>query len=199
MKDFEERAEKKEIGPKANAALYLHDFAYLLVIILVLLLVVFRIVIVSGDSMNTTLVDGDYLLLLNNNFYNEPKYGDVVVVCKQSFENGKPIVKRVIATEGQKVDIDFYNGIVYVDDVALQEDYINSPTNIYEGVKFPIVIEKNCVFVMGDNRNDSRDSRSPDIGQVDTREILGRVICLIMPGTDWGSSPRQFNRIGGVN
>ena len=122
--------------------------------------------------MYSTLLDGDYLLLLGNVFYQEPEFGDIVVISKKSFDNGSPIVKRVIATEGQTVDIDFENGIVYVDDVALNEPYINSLTTMNEGNRFPLVVEDNCIFVLGDNRGVSRDSRDPVIGQVDKREIL---------------------------
>ena len=132
--------------------------------------------------MYNTLIDGDYLLLISNLFYHEPAYGDIIVASKESFDDGKPIIKRVIATEGQTVDIDFEQGIVYVDGMALQENYTYTPTNVDEGMIFPLTVDENCVFAMGDNRNRSRDSRSPDIGQIDKREILGRAIFLIIPG-----------------
>ena len=190
----ETAAEKKSW--QENVVLYLHDVVYMLTVILVLFLLVFRVIIVSGSSMRTTLVDGDYLLLIGNLLYGEPKTGDIVVVSKQSFDNGKPIVKRVIATEGQTVDIDFESGTVYVDGEVLDEPYANTPTNLPEGVTFPLKIEENCYFVMGDNRNASRDSRSPEIGQVDRREILGRAFLLMFPGTDLDTSGRNFNRMG---
>jgi signal peptidase I len=107
----------------------------------------------------------------------------------------------VIAVEGQEVDIDFSRGIVYVDGVALDEPYIYSPTTNFEGIVFPVKVEPGCIFVMGDNRMDSRDSRAPEIGQVDEREILGQAVFLLMPGTgrneytiDWDPG-----RIGGLN
>lgn len=183
-------------GWKVSALLYLHDFVYMLTVVMILFLFFFRMIVVSGGSMRTTLRDGDYLLLLSNVIYQEPKYGDIVVVSKQSFDNGKPIVKRVIATEGQTVDIDFQEGIVYVDGVALSESYVNTPTNMQEGLYFPLKVRENCIFVMGDNRNDSKDSRSPEIGQVDCREVLGRAILLVFPGTDEGAVPRDLKRIG---
>ena len=87
-------------------------------------------------SVRMTLLDGDYLLLLNNTFYHTPQRGDIVVISKESFDNGKPIVKRVIATEGQTVDIDFETGEVSVDGTVLQEDYINALTTVDGGVHF---------------------------------------------------------------
>ena len=175
--------------------LYLHDIVFLMGIGLIVLLLCFRIVIVSGSSMKDTLVDGDYLLLLSNTFYQDPQRGDIIVASKDAYENGTPIVKRVIATEGQRVDIDFYNGIVYVDDVALEEPYVSSDM-LHEGVSFPLVVEEGCLFVMGDNRFVSQDSRSPEIGQIDRREVLGKAILLFLPGTDKGRTERDFSRIG---
>ena len=115
---------------------------------------------------------------------------------KSAYENGAPIVKRVIATEGQEVDIDFSRGIVYVDGVALQEEYTSTLTTVDEGVEFPLVVDENCVFVLGDNRGVSMDSRNPRIGLIDEREILGKAIFLFLPGTDKGHTQRQFDRIG---
>ena len=148
--------------------------------------------------MRQTLLDGDYLLLLSNTFYKEPQRGDIVVISKKSFDNGKPIVKRVIATEGQTVDIDFTQGIVYVDGMALEEPYINSPTYLDEGVAFPLTVADGCIFVLGDNRGISRDSRSPDIGLIDKREVLGKALYLIFPGTDEGQQPQDFSRTGAI-
>ena len=197
--DQENRNEKKkeEKLPLSKAIiLYLHDIVYLLCIMMVVLLLVFRVVVVSGTSMNMTLLDGDYLLLISNVFYHQPRQGDIVVASKESFDNGKPIVKRVIATEGQTVDIDFNAGIVYVDGVALEEDYTYTLTTRDEGVSFPLRVEEGHVFVLGDNRDRSQDSRSPEIGQIDKREILGRAIFLFMPGTNKGNDPFDISRIG---
>ena len=183
---------------KQSAVLYLHDLLIMLVTIMVLFLLVFRVIVVSGSSMYSTLIDGDYLLLISNLFYNEPQYGDIIVASKESFDDGKPIIKRVIATEGQTVDIDFVEGIVYVDGVALQEDYTYTPTNVEEGMEFPLTVEENCVFAMGDNRNRSHDSRSRDIGQIDKREILGKAVWLFLPGTDKGHAGPDFERMGAI-
>ncbi len=185
---------KSKNGAKKTVLTYLHDLVYLLAVVLVLFLVFFRVVVVSGPSMNNTLKDGDYLLLLNGVFFNNYKQGEIVVASKDSYRDGEPIVKRIIATEGQTVDIDFENGIVYVDGVALEEPYISTPTCLEEGVKFPLVVEIGHVFVMGDNRMNSKDSRSEEIGLIDCREIIGKAVFLIFPGSDSGEM--EFDRIG---
>ena len=196
---FEKKEQKEEQpGFPKSLVMYLHDLCWMLAVVMVLFLIFFRIIVVSGPSMKMTLLDGDYLLLVSNLTYREPKIGDVVVVSKESYDHGKPIVKRVIATEGQIVDMDFENGIVYVDGLPLDEDYINTPTNLDEGAIFPQIVEENCVFVMGDNRNNSKDSRSLEIGQVDKREVLGKVAILMVPGTDHGEETRDVKRIGTV-
>lgn len=179
-----------------NLVLYLHDLVHMLAVTLLVFLIFFRVAIVSGPSMYSTLTNGDYLLLTSNLFYHNPKQGDVVVVTKESFDNGTPIVKRVIATEGQIVDIDFELGIVYVDGIPLNEDYVNTPTNVEEGMIFPLLVKEGCVFVMGDNRNSSKDSRSPEIGLVDNREVLGKALLLFLPGRDIATNEKDFSRIG---
>ena len=180
---------------------YLHDVVYILALILVLFTFCMRVVIVSGSSMFSTLVDGDYLLLINRPLCGELEQGDIVVASMERFKDGEPIVKRVVATEGQTVDIDFRAGIVYVDGVALEEEYTYTPTHLSEGMEVPLVVEEGCLFLMGDNRGDSRDSRAPEIGLVDEREILGRAVFLLMPGTGTGeyTVERDLGRIGGLN
>jgi len=177
---------------------YIHDLVFGLVTILLVFILFFRVITVSGPSMKQTLQHGDVLILLSNVFYNEPKYGDIVVVKKASFKDGEAFIKRVIATEGQVVDIDFASGIVYVDGVALDEPYTNTKTNLFEGNQFPMTVEKGCIFVLGDNRNDSKDSRSPEIGLVDKREIIGKAVLLVLPGKNEHSGKREFDRIGGL-
>ena len=184
---------------KKDLKLYLHDLVIYVSVIIVVFLLLFRIIVVSGDSMNSTLLDGDYLLLISNGFYREPEQGDIVGVSKQKFDRGAPIVKRIIAVEGQSVDIDFESGSVYVDGAPLDEPYVNTPTIRQEGMAFPLLVEEGCYFVLGDNRNNSKDSRHPDIGLVDRREILGKAILLILPGTDDGMSPRDHGRIGAID
>ena len=188
--------------PENTLLFYLHDLVFLIAGVLLVFSLLFRVVVVSGPSMNNTLYDGDWLLLLGNVFYKDPQYGDVIVASKSAYDNGTPIIKRVIALEGQTVDIDFRTGVVYVDGVALDEPYTLTPTNLEEGVEFPLVVAENCVFVMGDNRNLSKDSRSVEIGQIDKREILGKAIFLFFPGDADGSkgpAGRELNRIGVVS
>ena len=204
----ENKTVEKEPEEKPNwrktLLVYAHDVLYLLAALVIFFLVL-RVVVVDGTSMNNTLKDGDYLLVLSNVFYRNPKQGDVIVASKDTFDNGAPIVKRVIATEGQKVDIDFETGIVFVDDIPLEEPYTMTPTSLYEGIDFPVIVGDNCIFVLGDNRNGSRDSRHPDIGMIDKREVIGKVIFLFIPGTngvDYAGNPREsrdFSRIGAVS
>ncbi len=194
------KKEKKEsLSWQKQVLSYVHDLVYLLTAVMLIFLLCFRVVVVSGTSMNSTLLDGDYLLLLGSTFYQNPKQGDIIVASKDSFDNGAPIVKRVIATEGQEVYINFKTGVVYVDGVALDEPYILTPTTTYEGVNFPLIVEEGCLFVMGDNRNDSKDSRHPSIGLIDRREVLGKVILLFLPGTNHGQQEKDFDRIGVVS
>lgn len=191
-----EQEQKESQSWKKSVMLYLHDWIYMLAIIMVVLVLLLRLVIVSGPSMYDTLWDGDWLLVLSNVFYKNPEPGDVIVASQDTFNDGEPIIKRVIATEGQTVDIDFEAGIVYVDGIALQEDYTYTPTNLEEGIQFPLTVSENCIFVMGDNRNRSKDSRSLEIGLIDKREVLGKALFLIFPGTHDGEHSRDLSRIG---
>ena len=106
---------------------------------------------------------------------------DVVVFKKNEYDPNKALVKRVIATEGQEINMDFANGIVYIDGEAIAEPYINELT--YNKLDFigPKTVPEGCVFVMGDNRNASVDSRKSEIGMLDTRLILGRAYAVIYP------------------
>ena len=168
----------------------------LLVVVLVFTFLV-RLMGVSGPSMIPTLQDGDRLLVVNSLLCGDYQVGDIVIARKETFDS-KPIVKRVIATAGQTVDIDFNLGQVYVDGELLDEDYINDYTYREEGTVFPLTVPEGEVFLMGDNRNHSKDSRSLEIGQVDKREILGKVALLLLPGTDEGTEKRDYGRIGRV-
>lgn len=158
---------------------------------------VIRLIGVDGRSMAPTLQDGDRLLVLNAPLCGGFRQGDIVVLRKEAFLAG-PIVKRVIATGGQVVDIDFSSGAVYVDGELLHEDYISEPTYTEEGTEFPLRVPEGSVFVMGDNRNHSSDSRDARLGTVDVRYIIGRAVFLAFPGPDGESGRRVFGRIGGI-
>ena len=164
--------------------------------VLVFTLVV-RIVRVEKQSMRETLQNGDILLTVNRHLAGELKAGDIVVIKKEYFEDGKPIVKRIIATEGQTVDIDFDAGVAYVDGQALEEDYIREPTYLDEGLEFPFTVPEGCLFLLGDNRNNSMDSRYPDLGPVDVRCVIGKAVVLVFPGKTAETGKRDFGRIGG--
>ena len=197
----EPKPEQEKSSWQETVMLYVHDVVYLLSILMVVFILLFRIVVVEGSSMYSTLWSGDYLLVLSRTVSGEFEQGEIIVASKDSFNEGEPIIKRVIATEGQTVDIDFQAGIVYVDGEALEEDYTFTPTNVEEGVAFPLTVHEGCVFAMGDNRNRSRDSRFPAIGLIDEREILGQAVFLFFPGTGEGEfgGSRDFGRIGVLN
>ena len=198
MKMFREK-KSEEVKPGAEAveeskSSELFDWLQCIVFALIACILVFlfvgRTVGVVGGSMQNTLYEGERLLI--SKLFYTPEYGDIVVLRQESFRN-EPIVKRVIATEGQTVDIDFEECTVYVDGVALDEPYTKDYGNYtyYDRQDFDgeITVPEGCVFVMGDNRNGSTDSRTDSIGCVDTRNILGRVIFRISP----------LNRIGFVS
>ncbi|MBC5769734.1 signal peptidase I [Dysosmobacter segnis] len=157
---------------------------------------VIRMMGVDGHSMLNTLQHGDRLLVVNSMLYHNYKYGDIVILRKNGVFDDDPIVKRVIAVEGQTVDIDFAEGIVYVDGEALEEDYIREPTYTAEGTEFPLTVPEGSIFVMGDNRNGSSDSRDYRLGTVDTRYVIGKAAFLIFPGPDYETEKRDFKRIG---
>ena len=145
---------------------------------------VVRIIVVSGESMENTLFAGDLILVWSLGY--TPKQGDIVVLTQESYQEDS-IVKRVIATEGQRVDIDYGTGTVYVDDVPLTEDYTKERMDLPgygEGLNH-ITVPEGCIFVMGDNRNQSADSRHPDIGIVDARCVIGRGVTVIFPFNHW--------------
>ena len=160
----------------------IYDWMQCLVVALVACILIFtfvgRIIGVDGGSMLPTLEDKDKIVITN--IHGKLEYGDIVVLTKREFSR-EPIVKRVIATEGQTVDIDFRSGDVWVDGVLLDEPYINAPTLRQLDVQFPVTVPEDCIFVMGDNRNKSTDSRAATIGFVDNRCVLGKAVAIIYP------------------
>lgn len=154
-----------------------------------------RMMGVSGPSMIPTLQNGDRLIVVNSTICGDYEVGDIVIARKMSFSD-EPIVKRVIATEGQTVDIDFDLGRVYVDGVELHEDYINDLTYLQEGTEFPLTVPQGSVFLMGDNRNHSNDSRDDRLGPVEEQLIIGKAVFVLFPGKDYLTERRDFSRIG---
>lgn len=153
------------------------------IIIAVIFTFLFRLVGVSGTSMTDTLQNNDWLITVQKSDY---VYGDIVVITQPNYFN-EPLIKRVIATEGQTVDIDFVTSTVYVDGVALDEPYTREDYILrnYDDITFPYTVPDGCLFCMGDNRNGSTDSRSTLIGPIDERYILGKAVLRILPLGDF--------------
>lgn len=152
-------------------------------ILILIITFVFTMVIVDGRSMQHTLESGDKIIVTKMGY--QPKDGDVIVVGKSEEGYSKPIVKRVIATEGQTLKIDFENQQVIVDGKVLDEPYISSKT-IEGTAEIPEVIPEGYVFVMGDNRYISMDSRYKDIGLVNVDDIVGKAVFVLFPFDRFG-------------
>jgi len=165
----------------------LYDWIEIFVITISAVLLIFtfviRIAYVDGPSMKYTLQNKDSLIV--SNLFYTPKQGDIVVfqAPDSAIEGG--IVKRVIATEGQTVDINFETWEVSVDGVVLDEPYVNRLPGVYMlnylNTEFPLTVPEGHIFVLGDNRNHSNDSRNANVGCVDTRYVFGKVLFRIAP------------------
>ena len=183
MTKAEEKAEREALSPGERSRRELYDWLQSLMAALIFCVLLFSFVIrlidVSGPSMNPTLYEGNKLLV--SDLFYKPKAGDVVIFKSDNYDPNKALVKRVVATEGQEVNIDFEHGIVYVDGEPLDEEYAAEP--IHNKLDFigPKTVPDGCVFVLGDNRNSSRDSRAKSIGMVDERLILGKVYAVVYP------------------
>ncbi len=179
------RASAAEAEANANPHKEAYEWIQCVVIALICCVLIFvfvaRVIDVKGHSMEPTLVEGDKIIITR--LAGDYDRGDIVVLRQESFRE-EPLVKRIIAVGGQTVDIDFDAGIVYVDGEALIEPYVNELTyepEDFESYERPLLVPEGSVFVMGDNRNNSTDSRRSTIGCVDTRCILGKVIFRILP------------------
>lgn len=181
--------EAEKLTPSQSFRLDLYYWLQALVVALVALILVFtlvgRVIGVDGESMVPTLHNGDMLLLQSLGY--KPAQGDIVVLTKPFGMVTGPIVKRVIATEGQTVDIDYNEGLVYVDGAALDEPYINERMREpgFEDLSH-VVVPEGSIFVMGDNRNHSSDSRDVNLGTVDVRYVIGGARVIILPFRDFG-------------
>ena len=201
QKEIEEQIPESGSGKETGQGREVYEWVQALVcsVLAVVLFFTFgaRLIGVDGHSMVPTLQDGDRLLVLNSALCGGYEPGNIVVLRKETFLP-TPIVKRVIAAAGQVVDIDFSSGVVYVDGQRLHEDYVNELTFTAEGMEFPLTVPEGCVFVMGDNRNHSTDSRDVRLGTVDQRYIIGRAVFLAFPGPDSLTGMREYGRIGGI-
>ncbi len=181
--------EKKEKDGEFNIKSELFDWAESLVetlaVVILIFTLLFRFLGVQGTSMVPTLHDRDWILV--RNLYNGmPEHGDIIVLKKESFLD-QPIVKRVIATEGDTIDINFQTHEVTVNGEVLYEPYINEETRRMGDMIFPQTVPEGCVFVLGDNRNGSTDSRFTEVGMIDKRYILGKAVFRVLPVSRFGS------------
>ena len=200
-----EEEEEKPYDPHKDTYEWFHCIIAAVIVCVLLFVLVARVIDVRGQSMEPTLHGGDKLIITR--LAGDYKYGDIVVLQKDSFKR-EPIVKRVIATAGQTLTIDYSDNSVYVDGVKLDEPYIKERTidrydimdpayyDVYGidpekdivGDAVTVTVPEGCVFVMGDNRNNSSDSRVAEINFVDTRIIMGKAVFRLFP----------FNRIGAI-
>lgn len=189
MNENTQDAPKEELSGSDSLKVDLYFWLQALVMALVTLILLFtlvgRIIGVEGPSMLPTLHNGDMVVLQSIGY--QPRQGDVVVLTKPFGSVTSPIIKRIIAVGGQTVEIDYDAGVVYVDGQALREPYINEPMQApgYENLT-SVTVPQGSIFVMGDNRNHSSDSRDVDLGVVDNRCVLGRARVVLFPFRDFG-------------
>lgn len=192
-----------EASPNRETSLTKEIFEWLdvlakaIIAVVIIFSLLFRVATIDGDSMKSTLFSEDKVIITNLAY--EPKLGDIVVISRNADNSVEsvgssdmPIIKRVIAVGGQTVDIDFDRGVVSVDGAPLDEPYVNTPTNRHYDIKFPVYVPEGYIFVLGDNRNESLDSRASSIGEnglIDTRYVLGHAVLRIFP----------FNKIERLN
>lgn len=183
---FEEEIEEPKKGVLREILDWLICIVVAVAIALVIRNYVFTLVNVSGHSMDPTLNDRDVLYV--NRFMYEPEVGDIIVF-KPKNSPETPYVKRVIALEGQVVEFDYDTGSVTVDGEVYDEDYILEPIDAlhFGNMTYPFTVPEDHVFAMGDNRNNSSDSRLTSVGAVSEESIIGKAIFRIFPLGQFGS------------
>ena len=175
---------KGRMGASVRSAYeWAESVGFAVVAVVLVFTFLFRVMSVDGSSMEPALHHNDFILL--SGLLYTPQNGDVVVIAPTE-RLDVPIIKRVIATEGQTVTIDFEAGVVTVDNQALAEPYVQGLTQQEYDVSFPQTVPEGAVFVLGDNRAGSMDSRDSTVGMVDTRYIMGRALLRILPLRDFG-------------
>ncbi len=165
-----------------NVYEWVHSIIVAIVIVVLLLTFVFRLINIDGPSMENTLQNSDKVIITN--FMYEPEVGDIVVIPAGKYYD-KPIIKRIIALEGQEVYINYETYEVFVDGILLEEDYISSNTVSVKGDKeLSLTVAEGEVFILGDNRYVSYDSRS--FGCVKKDDIIGKAQFVIFPFNNFG-------------
>lgn len=179
---------EKARGFSAGVYEWVEELVHAIVLVVLIFSFIFRVVTVNGISMLPNFEPDDRLIV--SSLSNQAEQGDVVVVFGVL---NKPIIKRVIATEGQTIDIDDDKGIVYVDGQAVDETLFGLENGIttktyasLEQIELPQTVPQGCVFVLGDNRSVSEDSRYAEVGMIDTRKILGKVVFGLFPFSKFG-------------
>lgn len=188
---LENKTEKKKTSFASELIDYVEIFVFAVCAVLLVFLFFVRVCRVDGPSMNNTLIHNE--ILITSSIAYKPQQNDIIVFHQTNEQRNvfnEPIVKRVIATEGHFVKIDFENSIVYVseDDVFDASDILDESEYVFiDGGRYYMngtmetYVPEGKIFVMGDNRNHSSDSRSESIGLVDTRRVLGKVVLRIFP------------------
>ncbi|NLB29175.1 MAG: signal peptidase I [Clostridiales bacterium] len=196
--ELDEEEEKKR-SSRLDVYDWIQSIVSTLIIVILAFIFIGRQIGVDGTSMRDTLHDADSVFVTG--LFYTPHYGDIIIIKVDAY-NDKPLVKRVIANEGQTIDINFDTSEVIVDGKVLYEPYIKEPTRVSLDFSGEVTVPEGCVFVMGDNRNASRDSRDMEIGFIDVRNVIGKVHFILFPGGTKADSavtaPRDWSRIGSV-
>ncbi|MCR5636475.1 MAG: signal peptidase I [Clostridiales bacterium] len=176
--------EKKEKRAAVTVFEWIQSMINATVVVVLIFTFLVRVINVDGTSMMNTLINGDKLLVTS--YSQDYSYGDIVIISRGT-ELEKILVKRVIATEGQIVDINTHTGKVTVDNVVIDDQKFTKDglgTFNIADVEFPVTVPKGMVFVMGDNRAVSKDSRDSEVGFIDINNIIGKAKLIILPSDE---------------